>query len=249
MTAPAASGERVAVVSGGSRGLGRVLVERLLHDGWRVATFSRSASAFITETSAAADGRLFWQAADLTDPSALRGFLDDVVRHFDRVDMLVNSAAVLHEGLLLTTRASAISEQIAANLVAPITLTQACVRAMCRRRGGGLIVNVSSINSIRGYRGVAVYAATKAGLDGFGRSLARELGPLDIRVNSVVPGFFDSDMTSRLGPGLRDRILRRTPLGRLATVEQVADVVLFLCSPAASSITGQTIVVDGGITC
>jgi 3-oxoacyl-[acyl-carrier protein] reductase len=94
-----------------------------------------------------------------------------------------------------------------------------------------------------------VYSAAKAGLDGFSRSLARELGPFGIRVNTVVPGFFDSDMTEDVTPQNRERIQRRTPLGRLASVEEIADATLYLCSPRASFITGQTIVVDGGITC
>jgi 3-oxoacyl-[acyl-carrier protein] reductase len=239
---------KVAVVSGGSRGLGRVLVERLLEEGWHVATFSRSANTFIARTRETADGRFFWDAADLTEPQTLQDFVKSVVRRFGRVDLLINNGAVLHQELLLTTSPKTIETLIRSNLVAPIALAQACARSMSVH-GGGLILNVSSINAIRGYRGVAVYSAAKAGLDGFSRSLARELGALNIRVNSVVPGFFDSDMTSGVTADNRERILRRTPVGRLGTVDEVVDVVLFMSSPAASFITGQTIIVDGGITC
>jgi 3-oxoacyl-[acyl-carrier protein] reductase len=137
---------------------------------------------------------------------------------------------------------------LATNLVAPIVLTQACAKVMSIH-GGGQIINVSSINAIRGYRGVAVYSAAKAGLDGFGRSLTRELGPLNIRVNSVVPGFFESKLTEGVTGPNRERIGKRTPLGRIAEVEEIANAVCFLISPDASFITGQTIVVDGGITC
>ena len=244
-TAPA---DRVAVVSGGSRGLGALLVERLLRDGWRVATFSRTASPFTKRMADTEPERFRWSAADLLKPEALREFVADTAHQFGRVDLLINNAGYLHQELLLTLPAGKIDKLISANLVAPITLAQACARAMSTR-GGGSIVNVSSINAIRGYRGVSVYSAAKAGLDGFSRSLARELGPLNIRVNSVVPGFFDTDMTAGVTDKNRDRIQHRTPLGRLASIEEIADATLFLCSPKASFITGQTLVVDGGITC
>lgn len=246
MTADTTPG--VAVVTGGSRGLGRRLVERLLDEGWRVATFSRSANEFTAACAAAHENGFRWHKVDLADPGAVRGFMSAVVDTFGRVDLLVNNAATLHEGLLLTTPMVKITEVVAHDLVGPIVLTQACAKAMSRR-GSGVIVNVSSINSIRGFRGVSVYAAAKAGLDGFGRSIARELASSGIRVNSVVPGFFDTDLTSSVPGPTRERIERRTPLGRVATVDEVANVVLFLASRQAEFITGQTIVVDGGITC
>lgn len=242
------SDDRVAVISGGSKGLGRLLVERLLVDGWRVATFSRSANEFVKELQVTAEDRFLWEAADLTEPDSLREFVRTVRRRFGRVDLLINNAALLHQELFLTTSAKQTSTLVAANLVAPITLAHACARSMTKQ-GGGQILNVSSINAIRGYRGVAVYSATKAGLDGFSRSLARELGAFNIRVNSIVPGFFDSDMTSDVTEQNRERIQRRTPLGRLGDIHEIADAVLYLISPDASFITGQTIVVDGGITC
>ncbi|MER5808528.1 SDR family oxidoreductase [Streptomyces sp. NPDC002033] len=239
---------RVALVSGGSRGLGRVLVERLLADGWRVATFSRSSSAFIAETSAAHPGSFHWEAVDLGDPATARTFVRNVYRTFGRLDLLVNNAGLVREELLFTMPPKAIETQITANLVAPIMLTQACARLMTRQ-GGGSIVNISSINAVRGYRGVSVYAATKAGLDGFTRSLARELGENGIRVNSVVPGYFDSAMTAEMPAAHRARIERRTPLGRLASADDIADAVLYLSSPRAQFVTGQSLVIDGGLTC
>lgn len=240
--------DRVALVSGGSRGLGRLLVERLLEDGWRVATFSRSCNDFISDTLDYAGGRFLWEEADLTDLQQVQGFVRSVKDSFGRIDLLVNNAGVLHQELLLTIPPAQIDRLITVNLTAPITLAQSCARAMSSQ-GSGLIVNVSSINAIRGYRGVSVYSAAKAGMDGLSRSLARELGEMGIRVNSVVPGFFDSDMTAEVTPENRERIERRTPLKRLGAADEIVDTILYLVSPAASFVTGQTLVVDGGITC
>jgi 3-oxoacyl-[acyl-carrier protein] reductase len=145
-------------------------------------------------------------------------------------------------------RLADIDDSIAANLRANIVLARLVTPAMVAR-GGGAIVNISSVNAIRGNAGVAVYSATKAGLDGFTRALARELGPRNIRVNSVAPGYFESDMVSGLNEAQLRRIVRGTPLGRLGSVEEIAAAVLFLISPAADFITGHTLVVDGGITC
>lgn len=247
MTGAVNVGEKVALVSGGSRGLGRVLVTRLLDEGWRVATFSRTASPFIEATRAAAGEKFWWSTADMSDPRSLRDFVGDVLRRLGRIDLLINNAGLLHQELALTMSPAAVSSVINVNLVGPITLANACSRPMSRT--GGVIVNVSSINAVRGYRGVSVYSAAKAGLDGFSRSLARELGELNIRVNTVVPGYFDSDMTALVTDENRKRIQHRTPLRRLANVNEIADATLFLCSSGSSFVTGQSLIVDGGITC
>lgn len=248
MTDAVLPSDRVAVVSGGSRGLGRALVEDLLADGWRVATLSRSRNEFLEDTLRDQPERFYWEQLDLNEPMTMRDYARNVARTFGRIDLLVNNAGVLSQELLLTMQPKQIDTLIMSNLVSPIVLSQACARIMTTV-GGGQIINVSSINAIRGFRGVTVYSAAKAGLDSFSRSLARELGAVDIRVNSVVPGYFDSEMTAGVTPENRERIAHRTPLGRLGTVAEVLGVVKFLISPAASFVTGQSIVVDGGITC
>jgi len=117
------------------------------------------------------------------------------------------------------------------------------------KHGGGVILNISSINAVRGHSGVAAYSAAKAGLEGLTRSLARELGPHQVRVNSLVPGFFDSALSSAVTDVNRERIMRRTPLGRLGRAEDVVSAAQFLLSEASSFITGQTLIIDGGLTC
>jgi 3-oxoacyl-[acyl-carrier protein] reductase len=239
--------DRTALISGGSRGLGRLLVHRLLASGWRVATFSRAPSEFVRQMSEEF-GDFRWRAIDLNDQESVRRFTRQVQRDFGGLDLLINNAAVLRQELLLTMPASDVAAVLNGNLLSPVTLIQAAARAMTAS-GGGSIVNVSSVNAIRGYRGTSIYGAAKAGIEGLTRCLARELGPLGIRVNCVTPGFFASDLTAEVTEHNRARILRRTPLGRLATEEDIAGAVLFLASPEASFITGQTLVVDGGITC
>jgi 3-oxoacyl-[acyl-carrier protein] reductase len=240
---------KVALVSGGSRGLGAALVSGFLDRRYRVATLSRTKTDFIAKMLRAGRRRQFyWSAVDGRDHDALRTFVKDVGEQLGRVDVLVNNAGIAAEGVLPMMRPRDIVEAVEVNLTASLVLAQACSRLMLRQ-GSGCIVNISSVHGVRGHAGVGVYSATKAALDGLTRSLARELGPRQIRVNSVAPGYFDSEMTGGMAAEQKQRIARRTPLGRLARIEEIANAVHFLASEQASFITGQVLVVDGGITC
>lgn len=242
--------DAVVLVSGGSRGLGRGIVEDLLAAGHRVATFSRSHTDFIRDQQGLdPEGkRFFWRAIDGTDFDATRAFAREVSQRFGSLDVLINNAGVAAEGVLPLMPREDIHRVISLNLEAAIVLAQACSRLMLGQERG-VILNISSIIGSRGYSGLAVYSATKAGLDGLTRSLARELGPRRIRVNSIAPGYLETEMSSTLGDDQRGQIVRRTPLGRLGRVEDVVGLIRFLISSEAEFITGQTLIVDGGITC
>ncbi|MFM7108348.1 MAG: SDR family NAD(P)-dependent oxidoreductase [Planctomycetaceae bacterium] len=242
-----------AIVSGGSRGLGLAAVEMFLARGDRVATFSRSGSAALDSLAAEHPGRLLHERLDAADAAAVRGFVDRAVARFGRIDHCVANAAVAHEGVLATTPDADIDAMLAVNLKGSIVLVRECVRQMLVQEqaaaaavGSPSVVVVSSIVAARGSPGLSVYAATKAGLEGFARSLAREVGPRGIRVNAVAPGFLATDLSATLPAEHRARIVRRTALGRLGTPADVVGAIDFLTSPSASFITGQVLTIDGG---
>jgi 3-oxoacyl-[acyl-carrier protein] reductase len=238
------------VVSGGSRGLGLAVVRAFLAAGKHVATYSRSITAEIEAIAAdtALRDRFHWQQVDGADAASIHDFVATVGRKWGGISAVVNNAGIGSDGVLALMRQGDIERTIALNVTGTVLLTQACVKWMIRANCGS-IVNISSVNAIRGHTGVAVYSATKAAVDGLTRSLARELGPRGIRVNSVAPGYFESDMVKDLAEAARDRIIRRTPLGRMAEISDITNVILFLVSDQAAFVTGQVIVVDGGITC
>jgi 3-oxoacyl-[acyl-carrier protein] reductase len=237
---------RHIMVSGGSRGLGQALVEDLLAAGYNVSTFSRKPSKFTD--AQASNNNFFFSTADVADGATLPAFVEAAEGRFGIPYGLVNCAGVAIDGVLATTPEEKIQRVVQINLIGALSLTRAVVRRMLLGTGGGSIVNISSIIGLRGYSGLSAYAATKGGLDAMTRSLARELGERQIRVNSVAPGYVETEMTHGLSQEQLDRITRRTPLGRLAQPTDVAGAVRFLLSDQAQFITGQTLAVDGGIT-
>lgn len=238
---------KVVVVSGGSKGLGLDICRSLLALGYRVATFSRKSTAEVEALSQAHPDDFHWEAVDIAEDAQLAGFLQRVRQRLGRVGYLVNSAGMAHEGLLTMMKSRDVERMLQVNLGGAINLSQGCAKQMMVG-GAGVIVNVSSVVGVRGFKGVGAYSATKAALDGLTRSLSKELGPVGIRVNSVAPGFMETEMTSELTEQQKNRIIRQTPLGRLGTVEDVSSVVAFLLSDASRFVTGQTFVVDGGLT-
>ncbi|MBZ5718740.1 MAG: SDR family oxidoreductase [Acidobacteriia bacterium] len=239
---------RTVVISGGSRGLGAVLTKAFLaEDDYNVAICSRSRTEFIDSVLAEErlKSRFLFKQVDLSDRAAVHEYVREVRERFGSVHVLVNNAGVAVDGVLALQTDTAVDQMVDINLKGSVALTKACVREMLINRWGR-IVTITSIVGKSGFRGLSVYSMTKAGLDGFTRSLARELGDRGITVNSVAPGFLETEMTHGLSPEQKDQILRRTPAGRLGRSEDVAGVVKFLCSDAAAFVTGQTIIVDGG---
>ena len=239
---------KVIIVTGGSKGLGMGFVESLLAEGHKVHSYSRSESTFIKEMKKKYSESFNWSAVDGVKFDQVEEFIKNVYDSEGRIDALVNNAGMAVDGVLTLMKPEDISALLSLNLESCIRAARFCAKYMLIKNTG-VIINISSIIGIRGYAGVSVYSATKAGLDGFTRGLARELGARGIRVNSVSPGYLETEMSSTLGETQRQQIIRRTPAGRLGQVDDVTGVISFMISDKARFITGQTLVVDGGITC
>ena len=241
---------RTVIVTGGSRGLGAGIVQSFLDSGDRVASCSRSTTPQVKEWESDptyADRFLFIEA-DIANRDQSTAFVQAVVDQWGGIDVLVNNAGVARDGVLALFSDEDSDTVIDLNLKATIHLTKRVVRNMLNH-GGGSIVNISSIVGLTGYRGLTVYSATKAALDGFTRSLARELGSRKITVNSVASGYLKTEMSHGLDDAQLNQIVRRTPAGRLGEPDDIARAIQFLVDGHNNWLTGQVLVVDGGLTC
>jgi 3-oxoacyl-[acyl-carrier protein] reductase len=239
---------RVVVVTGGSRGLGAGIVQSFLDSGDQVATCARTATEQTEKWAADTGDRFLFVPADLSSSADAKAFIDAVVERWGRIDVLVNNAGVARDGILAMVPDEDVDAVIDLNLKGTIYVTRLVSRRMLAR-GHGHIVNISSIVGRSGYRGLAVYSATKAALDGFTRALARELGSRGIVVNGIAPGYLRTEMSHGLDEEQLGQIVRRTPAGRLGEPSDVARAIQFLTDPANTYLTGQILVVDGGLTC
>jgi 3-oxoacyl-[acyl-carrier protein] reductase len=238
---------RVVLISGGSRGLGAGIVQSFLASGDRVATFARTATPEVARWSAEFPDHFSFSEVDLSDRAETAAFVKRLVDEWETIDVLVNNAGVARDGILAMADDDDVDFVIDLNLRGTLHLTKLVSRRMLARRSGH-IINISSIVGLSGYRGLAVYSATKAALDGMTRSLARELGSRGIMVNSVAPGYLRTEMSHGLDEAQLQQIVRRTPAGRLGEPHDIARVVQFLVSPENTYLTGQVLVVDGGLT-
>lgn len=239
------------VISGGSRGLGLALTRGLLADGYVISTGSRTRTPEVDQLLEQYADRFSWHSCSVEDAGQAQQLLDESRARFAEVPFygLINNAGVARDGILATLPVVEIDKVIQINLMGSLYLARAAARLFVNSAQGGRIINISSIIGQRGYNGLAAYSASKAGMDGMTRALARELGRRSVTVNSVAPGYLVTEMSSTLGESQRKQIVNRTPLGRLGDCDDVLPVVRFLMSENARYITGQTLVVDGGISC
>ena len=239
---------QIAVVTGASRGIGEAILQALARAGATVIGTStsekgaESISKWIAEEGASGAGRVL----DVRDAAQCATFIEKVQADFGTIGILVNNAGVTRDNLLARMKDEEWDEIQATNLKAVFLLSRAVLRAMMKARAGR-IVNVSSVVGFTGNPGQANYAAAKAGMVGFSKSLAREIGSRNITVNCVAPGFIETDMTRALAEDQVKKLVENVPLGRLGRAEDVAQAVLFLCSPNAAYITGATLHVNGGM--
>jgi 3-oxoacyl-[acyl-carrier protein] reductase len=242
---------RTVLITGASRGLGLGIARKLTAGGYTVIAVARKdnkdLNAAIAEAKRANKGALHFVAFDLGEIDKIPQLVRDLRKKFGPLFGLVNNAALGLDGALSLMHNSQIEQLIRINTLSPIVLTKYVVRAMMSD-SAGRIVNVASIIGFTGYSGLSVYAATKASMLGFTRSLAREVGRLGITVNAVAPGFLDTDMTHGLAGEQRAQVMRRSALRKLAGVDDVANAVDYLLSDKAQSISGTVLTVDAGAT-
>jgi 3-oxoacyl-[acyl-carrier protein] reductase len=237
---------KTVVVTGVSRGLGLAIARRIAKEGYKVVGISRNKSEAYQELMSALPGQVEFQPLDLSNIEAIASVAREIMKTSGPIYGLVNNAGIGLDGVLATMHQSDIDRVVRTNLLAPIVLTKYIMRSMLSK-SEGRIINVSSIIASTGFHGLSVYAATKAGLEGFTRSLSREAGKRNVTVNCVAPGYMETEMTAGLQGEKLESVRRRAPLG-LPQPEHVAAAVSYLLQAEACTVTGTVLTVDGGST-
>ncbi len=242
--------ERVAIVTGGSRGIGRATSLALAREGATVIACARNAERLSTLSAEAADqrcmGKIVTRTLDVREGEKVEKWVDEIAADFGRVDILVNNAGITRDGLVMNMTDEQFDDVVATNLRSVFQMTRAVAKHMVRARFGR-IVNITSISGLMGNAGQANYAASKAGVIGLTKSVAKELSRRGITCNAVAPGFIKTDMTNVLSEKVKEQVRPLIPLQRFGEPEEVAAAIAFLASPVSGYITGQVLVVDGGL--
>lgn len=236
---------KIALVTGASRGIGRAIAQTLAERGATVigtATTQNGAEAI----SSWLDGKGKGMALNVADPESVEEVLKNIREEFGEVDILVNNAGITRDNLLMRMKEEEWTDILDTNLTSVFRLSKAVMRAMMKKRAGR-IITIGSVIGVMGNAGQANYAAAKAGLIGFSKSLAREIASRGITVNVVAPGFIETDMTRALSEDQRTDILAQVPAGRLGEAQEIANAVAFLASDEAAYITGETLHINGGM--
>lgn len=247
--------DKICIVTGASRGIGAAIAARFRAEGARVYALSRTAPAI--ESTSAADpasaaesaaprDQGTWISCDVSDEASVEAAVARVLAAEGRIDVLVNNAGITRDGLLMRMKTEDWDAVLSTNLKSAFLLSRAVVRHMLKQRDG-CILNVSSVVGVSGNGGQTNYSASKAGLIGFTKSLAKEVASRNVRVNAIAPGFIETSMTDRIPEDFRQKLKEAIPLGRAGKAEEAAGAALFLCSPLASYITGVVLQVDGGM--
>jgi 3-oxoacyl-[acyl-carrier protein] reductase len=241
---------RVAIVTGGGRGIGRAVAMRLANEGADVAISYRSndeTAESAAEEVRAAGVRCEIFKGDVASAGDVEALIKGVTEAFGRIDILVNNAGLTRDNLMMRMKEEEFDDVIGTNLKGTYLCTKAVLRPMIRARWGR-IVNVSSVVGLVGNAGQANYAASKAGINGFTKSVAREVAQRGITANVVAPGYVETELTGSLPEKVKDQIRDQVPAGRFGDAEEVAEVIVFLAGEGAGYVTGQTVAVDGGMT-